>query len=169
MNIQSCPFEERVLRAVECRGSQNLGPELQAHAAECPICSDLAAVAAAFEGARDAALAGADLPDAGRVWRRAQMRARDEAIRTAGRPITAVQVISFGAATGLAGACLGATSTGFQTFLRWAAAAWAGLELRAWIADAGVYLAAHAAFIAAFALAVVLLPAAVYFALAERD
>lgn len=169
MNIQSCPFEDAVLQAVECRGLHNLGPELTAHTTECPVCSDLAAVAAAFEGARDAALAGADLPDAGRVWRRAQMRAREEAIRTAGRPITAVQVITFGAATGLAGACLGATSTGFQAFLRWAATEWAGLELRYWFAGAGAYLAANAPFVAALAIAVVLLPAAVYFALVERD
>jgi hypothetical protein len=168
MTAQSCAFEQQVLQAVECRGLRDIGPELESHVASCSVCSDLAAVVAAFEGAREDALAEADLPDAGRVWRRSQMRAREEAIRTAGRPITAVQVIAFGAATGLIGACLGATSTGFQAFLQWAAAVWAGLDLSAWLSAAGAYIVANAPFVAALALAVVLLPAVVYFAI-ERE
>ena len=51
-----------------------------------------------------------------------QLRARREAARTAGRPITAIQVLAFSAAMGLLGACFGATSQWFQATVRWAGA-----------------------------------------------
>ena len=45
-----------------------------------------------MEFAREAA---AVLPDSGRVWWKAQMRARREAVEAVGRPITAIQVVAF--------------------------------------------------------------------------
>ena len=167
MKPQECPFEAEVLRAIECCGERRIGPALEAHMAVCPVCSDLAIVAAAFEGARAEIVATADLPEAGRIWRRAQMRAQREAIRTAGHPITAAQVIAFGAAMGLIGASLGATSTRFQAFLAWAGAQWTAFDKIAWLTSATAFIAGNVAFIAGLAAAVVLLPAAVYVALRE--
>ena len=88
-----------------------------------PICAETALVAAAIDDSREQLRAAAVVPDAGRVWWLAQLRARREAIQTAGRPITLIQVVAFACATGLLGACLGAcfgaTSAWFQSALRW--------------------------------------------------
>lgn len=165
MKPQGCPRELEVLQAIECCGERPIGPELASHVAACPVCSDLAIVAAAFDGARAEILTTADLPDAGRVWRRAQVRAQQDAIRAAGRPITIAQVIAFGVSTGLIGACWGATSTRFQAFCEWMGTQWASFDKIAWVTAAISFIASNAVFVAGLATVVVLLPAAVYVAL----
>jgi hypothetical protein len=60
----------------------------------------------------------ATIPDSGRVWWKAQIRARREAAEAVGRPITAVQIVAFACAMGLLGACIGATSSWFQAALK---------------------------------------------------
>jgi hypothetical protein len=64
---------------------------LRRHAAECHVCRDLAAVAEAVGALNDATLADAHVPDAGLVWYRAQVRARQELTRRAARPVVAAQ------------------------------------------------------------------------------
>jgi hypothetical protein len=71
--------------------------ELYSHAAACPTCADLAAVAAGLRTERDAAWSEAHVPTSGQVWWRATMRARSEAVAAAARPLTILQA--------LAGAC----------------------------------------------------------------
>ena len=77
------------------------------------------------------------LPDSGRVWWKAQMRARREAVEAAGRPITAIHVAAFACAMVLMGACIGATSSWFQAGLKWAWAEIAGFDLKTFIPYAG--------------------------------
>jgi hypothetical protein len=129
-----CEFEADVLAAV-------WSEELRAHLATCPICSDVAAIAAAFEGAREEMRATMVVPDSGRVWWLAQVRARREATRAAGRPITAIQVIALACAIGLLGACFGAASA---------------------------FLAEHGLIVLAMASVLLLVPGAVYLALGRE-
>jgi hypothetical protein len=66
--------------------------DLAAHVASCPSCTDLALVASAIVDVRDTGTAYKRLPDAGIVWLRAQMRAREDAARRAARPLWMAQV-----------------------------------------------------------------------------
>ena len=164
----SCPREPEVLQAVECRSQRTIPDELQRHIAVCQVCSDVATVAAAFDGARQRLTATAALPDAGRVWRQAQLRARQEAIRSAGRPITAAQLVSFGAAMGLFGAYVGATSTGFQSALAWLQRQSPTLDSLAWTASAAAFVADRWLYFAVLACVVVLVPAAACWAISRE-
>lgn len=154
-----CEFESEVLAAaVQGRFPERIDPQLSAHVAGCSLCSETALVAAAIEESRqelsDELRASAVLPDAGRVWWLAQLRARREAVKAAERPITLVHVIALACATGLLGACIGATSEWFQTALRWIQAQpLTGL------------IASHAVLAVAMAAAIVVIPAAAYWAL----
>lgn len=65
---------------------------LAAHVATCPNCADLVVVASAIVDVRDNGERHTRLPDAGIVWLRAQMRAREDAARRAGRPLLVAQV-----------------------------------------------------------------------------
>lgn len=124
MKPLDCEFESEVLAAaLQGRWPERVDAQLLEHAAACRICAETALVAAAMESAREESRAAVVLPEAGRVWWLAQLRARREAIKAAERPITLVQVIAFACATGLLGvcfgACFGATSSWFQSALRW--------------------------------------------------
>ncbi len=164
----SCPRETETLQAVECRSQRTVSDDLRLHIAACPVCSDLATVAAAFDGARNNLIATAALPDAGRVWRQSQLRARQQAIRSAGRPITAAQLVSFGAAMGLLGAYVGATSTGVQTALAWLHRQSPTLDSLAWTAAASAFVTDRWLYFAVLAGVVILVPTAVCWALSRE-
>jgi hypothetical protein len=84
-----CPRESDVLDALASqRWPDRVDRELADHVASCDICKDILVVAAAMREDRDAAWQEASLPSSGQVWWRAEMRARQEAIREASRPIT---------------------------------------------------------------------------------
>jgi hypothetical protein len=138
-----CEFEAEVLAAV-------WSDDLRAHVRSCAVCSDVALVAAAMDAMRTIPV----IPDSGRVWWLAQMRARREATRAAGRPITAVQVIALACAMGLLGACFGATSLWFQSALR--------------RFSESAFLAEHGLIVLAMAFILMLIPAAVYLALGRE-
>jgi hypothetical protein len=160
-----CEFEAEVLLAVRRGRFPSQAEEISAHAASCPVCSGVVAAASAFENASEELLARAELPDAGQVWRRAQLRARREAVEAAGRPITAVQVIAFAAAMGLIGACFGATSGWFQSGLRWVVSQWKAMDQAAWLASSLAFVSEHSAIVLTVLGFVFLLPAAVHFVL----
>src|SRR5580692_10733831 len=93
MKVTDCELESEVLAAaLQSRWPDRVDAQLRAHAATCSICAETALVAAAIDESREELRAAALLPDAGQVWWRAQLRARREAIQSAGRPITLVQV-----------------------------------------------------------------------------
>lgn len=110
-----CPFEADALFAAM---HEKWDPTLREHVATCPVCSDVVVVAGAVHREAEAP-ERLELPDSGRIWWMSQLRARREAAKTAGRPITAIQVLAFSAAMGLLGACFGATSQWFQATIQW--------------------------------------------------
>jgi hypothetical protein len=115
MQRVECEFEPEVLAAVlQSRWPERADVPLRAHAAACPICSDVAAIAGAIDNAREEMRPLAVVPDSGRVWFLAQLRARREAARAAERPIAAVQKIAAAGAAGVAAACLGAAWDGIR-------------------------------------------------------
>jgi len=75
--------------------------DLHGHVDGCPICSDVATVAAALRNERDDAYRDAHLPTSGQVWWRASMRRRAEASATAARPITVLQGLAGASAAGV--------------------------------------------------------------------
>lgn len=159
MKPVECEFEAEVLAAViQSRWPERVDAALREHTAGCAICSDVAAIAGAIEDSRDELRAEAVVPDSGRVWWLAQMRARREATKAAGRPITAAQVIAFACAMGLMGACFGATSTWFQSML-------AGLH--GLMPTTAAMMAGHGVLVIAAAAVAVLVPTAVYLTLRD--
>jgi hypothetical protein len=112
MTPMECEFESEVLAAVlQARWPDRVEAQLRAHVAACQICSDVAAIAGAIESTREELRAIAVIPNSGRVWWLAQLRARREAAEAANRPMTAVQVVAFVCAVCLLGWCFGAAST----------------------------------------------------------
>lgn len=166
MKPVECEFESEALAAaLECRWPERVDAPLRAHVAACAICSDVVAVARAVDDTREEMRARAVVPDSGRVWWLAQLRARREAAEAAGRPITAAQVIAFACAAGLLGACFGATSTWFQSALGRMASRVTAFDVRAFLPSAISLLAQHGALLLATAAVLLLVPTAVYLAL----
>ena len=154
MKPVECEFESEALAAViQSRWPERVDARLRAHVAACAICSDVVTVAGAIDGAREEIRSCAVIPDSGRVWWQAQMRARREAVKAGGRPITVAQVLAFACAVGLLGACFGATSVWFQSAL----ARTLGL-----LPSATALIAEHGALVLAMAALVLLVPTAVY-------
>jgi hypothetical protein len=161
-----CQFESEVLAAVlQSRWPDRVDAQLRAHVAACAICSDVTAIAGAVDEAREEIRAQAVIPNSGRVWWLAQMRARRDAARDAGRPITAVQVIALACAMGVLGACFGATSEWFQSTLGRVVSGATGFQLKTLIPSATALVAEHGALVLAMAAVVLLVPAAVYVAM----
>jgi hypothetical protein len=164
-----CPFEADVLEAVvESRWPGRVDAELRNHVRECAVCSDVAAVAGAIGQAGERERIAAVVPDAGRVWWTAQLRARREAVKQAARPITAFQMIAFSCALGLLCACFGATSTWFQALLRRTVAAVPAPDFAGLAATLGAMLVEHSVFVLGLAAIVLAVPAAVLVVL-SRD
>ena len=158
MSPFECPFEEDVITlAVQGRRPD---AALQAHADVCPVCGDLLRLAPEFDVEAARLRADARVPDAGRVWWMAQLRARHEAARDAGRPITAAQIIAFTCSIALLGACLGATSTWFQATLARLAGFASSIPLRGVLSYAAALLSEHAVIIALSLAALIAVPAA---------
>lgn len=163
--VTECASEEEVMAAaLRGRWPERVPADLLTHLENCEYCRDLVEVAGCIAEAGEIMRDETTLPEAGRVWWVSQMRARREAIRTAGRPITAVQVAALGCAAGLAGACFGATSSWFQGALRW-------LQAKAGFWDTGVgpsflaVLSAHIFIALGILAALIVLPAVLVLAL----
>jgi hypothetical protein len=95
MNHMECPREGEIVEAVtsgrllalsEAEGND----DLRAHMADCAVCRDVALVAQMFRD--DHASLGAHVPPSGRVWWRAEMRARREAAEKAARPMAIAEI-----------------------------------------------------------------------------
>jgi hypothetical protein len=156
MQSVECEFESEVLAAVvQSRWPERVEPQLRAHAEGCVICSDVAAIAGVIDSAREEMRVSVTVPDSGRVWWLAQLRARREAAKAANRPITAAQLIAGACAVGLTGACFGATSAWFQAALKWLGSNFA-------------LLASHGALALGMAAVLFLVPAAAWLVL-RRD
>ncbi len=119
-----CDREQDVLDALAAgRWPARCDDDLSAHVSACAICRDLADVATELAKDWDAARSDAHVPSAGVVWWRAQLRAREDAARAAGRPVAFVQGVAASVAVWLAVALFRAIPAGFAA------------EWRAWLAN----------------------------------
>jgi hypothetical protein len=165
MTPAGCPFEADVLAAVQqARWPEAADAGLRAHAAECPACSEAAAIGGAMCRSRDELTACAAIPDSGRIWWLAQRRARVEAARVANRPMIAARVIALACALGVLAANFGRVSAWLQAARGWFESGLGGVDIAAWFARAGALLAGHGA-LALVMIAVLALVPAVYLAL----
>jgi hypothetical protein len=90
-----CVREQDVLDALTAgRWPARCDDDLRAHVSDCAICRDLADVAGALMAEQDAAWHDARVPSAGVMWWRAQLRAREDAARAAGRPVAFIQGVA---------------------------------------------------------------------------
>ena len=142
-----CEFEAEVLAEVlQLRWPANAGAALCKHVATCAICSEVVAVAGAFDNAKESRV----LPDSGRIWWLAQIRARREAAETAAKPILATQIIAFAWGLGLLAVCL------------------LPLHFREITSSASALFAQHGGLIIGTATFLLALPAAAYWVLSRE-
>ena len=98
-----CPREGDVLDALSsARWPARVDAELTTHVASCEVCQDVIAVASAMRDDHDAAWHEASVPSSGQMWWRAEMRARQDAIREATRPVAIAQAVAAGLALAVA-------------------------------------------------------------------
>ncbi len=90
-----CGREEDILDVVATgRWPARCDPDLAAHVKGCAPCRDLVAVVTALSGGQEAAWTEARVPSSTMVWWRAQVKAREEAARSAVRPIAFAQGVA---------------------------------------------------------------------------
>lgn len=90
----SCPCERDVLDLVAIgQWPARADATLRAHAAECAVCREVAAVATVVREWADEPQP-IKVPDAAVVWYLAQVRAKEDAARRASRPVLAAQLIA---------------------------------------------------------------------------
>jgi hypothetical protein len=109
MMTRSCIRESEVLDAVL---AGRLTDDLRAHAASCAACGEVAKIAGVVRADFNDAHRQAQVPTAGAVWLRAQIRAREEAARTVARPILLTQALAIAALVGMMVALAGRLSLG---------------------------------------------------------
>jgi hypothetical protein len=160
-----CPREEEIVDlAVSGYRADESDCALRAHAAQCGACAETLELARLLRDDQRMLCDEAPVPSAGAVWWRATMRARAEAARTAGQPITLLQGIAAATAVGL--------------FVGLAGGWWRSIMLGgAWFERAGDLVSRSAAIPAtlglllllAFAACLIVGPLAVYLAIADES
>ena len=164
-----CEHEADLLETIAARRwPDRAEATLRDHVDRCVACSDVARIAGAFFEDHDRARNEAAVPPASAIWWRAQIRARDEALRAAARPLLFVQA----AATIVAAVVAIALAPAGAVFVRRAVSSLAGMEWWPLPADAGVtWVLSTAAYTTLPLLVagvwVVLAPVVVYLALDE--
>ncbi len=89
-----CVFEEKI---TEAGRSGQWSDALLAHLADCRSCEEVALVASYLCESAEQSRLDATLPDAGRIWWKAQATAKAAAIERALRPIVWARRVAFGA------------------------------------------------------------------------
>lgn len=116
--MYECDREQDVLDAVAAgRWPERCDDDLRAHVNSCGVCADLADVAVAVVDDRETARSEAHIPSAGIVWWRAQLRAREDAARAAGRPVAFIQGVAASVAVWLLMSLVRALPAGY--FSEW--------------------------------------------------
>jgi hypothetical protein len=174
MSSRECAHELDVFDAISTgRWPARVDADLREHVATCAICTDVVTVAAAFESEPPAFPADHHLPESGAIWWKAQFRAREDARRAAGRPITVAQAVAFASCLGVAGALFGATSAWFQAWIVKlkmfiATIAMPSLPSISLPASMATTIAEHAVLVATIAAFLVLAPVTVFWVTRER-
>ena len=110
MNNIECTREQELIEAVQAgRWPDRCSDELRTHAKQCAICADAIEVAVALREDHDAAWVDARVPPPGLVWWRAELRARQEAVRSVSRPLTFMQSLGGACVAGVGLALLSRT------------------------------------------------------------
>ena len=100
----TCLRENDVLDALaSARWPDRVDAELAQHVSSCEVCQDVIAVASAMRDDEDVARHEASVPSSGQMWWRAEMRARQDAVREASRPVTIAQAVAAALALSIAG------------------------------------------------------------------
>jgi hypothetical protein len=162
MNTPECRREPEVLEAVvtgQWPGSSDA--ELRSHVEICAICKDVASVAHALNQDNRLASDGIQLPSAGLVWWRTELRARREAVRVAERPLRLVH--AFGAACGLG--VLAALLMQLSPWARQAFTTLAGLSVSE---TAAALMQQHLSLVLGLGVLLVLAPVALYFVFSDK-
>jgi hypothetical protein len=151
-----CYRESEVLEVVTCgRWPEQCPEELRVHVESCMVCADVLEVAIALHVDRNSSHPSAHVPSADLVWWRAELRARQEAMRTAARPITLVETFGAAAAIGAAVALL--------------KIAWPWLREFLIVPDFALLSPAHLGLLIALGLAVLIIaPLAMYLVLSDE-
>jgi hypothetical protein len=175
VNATECNREQDVLDAIAAgRWPDRCDADLSAHIAGCAICADVAAVARAIREDHEAAWRDAHVPPSGRVWWRAEMRARQEAARKAAQPITVVQGIAGACAAGIVAALIGVIwpavweSLGVATALGGVKDAFHARLLQLAAMSTSMPPQILLSLAVALAAAIVLMPLALYFVFSEK-
>ena len=88
MKVPQCENELAVTGLLQSgRWPEACDAALRSHVESCAVCSEVVLVAGLLQEANSSLLAEMNLPDAGLVWWKAQLRARREAAELAARPI----------------------------------------------------------------------------------
>ncbi len=95
MNSLDCEREPLVMEAAR---SGRWDEELRNHAANCSVCADAVLVAHFLEELADQDQRESMVLEAGRVWWKAQLRARREAVERTNEPITIVERVALACA-----------------------------------------------------------------------
>ena len=95
MTLRPCSRQHEVLELLALGHWPHAGaPELRAHLGDCRACADLLLVTQAFQRSRAGTAARAQLPAAGAIWWRAQLRRRNAAVERVGKPILGAYVFA---------------------------------------------------------------------------
>lgn len=92
MKQERCVFEEKIERASR---SGHWSDELLAHVAGCHACEEVALVTSYLSASSHAVATDAELPDAGRIWWKAQLSAKTAAMERALQPIVWARRFAF--------------------------------------------------------------------------
>jgi hypothetical protein len=104
--IAQCQRESDVINAVASGRWSSVDEELRRHAASCQACSESREMAEMMRAIERDAPAETQLPSAGQVWWRAQLRARREAREAAARPVLIAQGLGSAVIVGLLAALI---------------------------------------------------------------
>jgi hypothetical protein len=162
MNTPECRREQHVVEAVlagQWPGSSDT--DLSSHVEVCAICKDVVAVAQALNQDSRLAAQGIQLPSAGLVWWRSELRARREAMRAAERPLKLVH--AFGAACGLG--VLAALVMQLSPWARQMFTALAGISVSE---TATALMQQHLPIVLGLGVLLVLAPVAAYFVFSDK-
>jgi len=105
--MTGCAREKEVARLLELGQWPQASPaDLRAHASVCRVCAERVLLTARLHAARTQAMAAAQLPSAGALWWRAQLRRRNEALARVSRPMLGAQVFALAVAVMMAAGAL---------------------------------------------------------------
>ena len=156
MTIRECPREQEVMESVSCgRWPDHVPADLRQHVTQCSLCAGVVEVALALHEDHEALSLNARVPPPGLVWWRAEIRARQEAMRSASRPITLFQAFGGACAVGV--------------FLALLSRAWPWLKNTISLIDVSAFSFAEWSMLLALALVILIIaPVAMYLVLSDE-